>query len=137
MILETRHHLDLLQTLYVPYVSHNLFSLSKLDTIRYSFKFGNGCFNLFKHNHLIGSGVVCDGLYKLQFDNLFGETLLTLHHNITKRGLVEESSTYSWHKHLSHICSERTQRLAKNEIIHNLDFADLGIGVDCKTPDMS
>ena len=35
--LNTRDHLDLLETLYVPSLSRNLVSLSKLDATRYSF----------------------------------------------------------------------------------------------------
>ena len=115
LILDTGHHLDLFQTLYVPSVSRNLISLSKLDSVGYSFKFRNGCFNLFKHNLFIGSGTLCDGLYKLKLDNLFVETLFTLHHNVgTKRGLMNESSAYLWHKRLGHISKERIQRLVKN-----------------------
>ncbi|KAL5732717.1 hypothetical protein ACOSQ2_032409 [Xanthoceras sorbifolium] len=64
LILDTRHHLDLFQTLCVPSVSRNLF--------------GNGCFRLFKHNHFISSGILCDGLYKLKLDNFFAETFLNL-----------------------------------------------------------
>ena len=56
--LDTRHHLDLLETHYVPSLSRNLVSLSKLDVIGYSFNFGNGWFILFKHNHLIGTGIL-------------------------------------------------------------------------------
>ena len=89
--IDTRHHLDLLETLYVPSLSRNLVSLSKLDVTGYSFNFGNECFSLFKHNHLIGTGVLCDGLYKLKLDGLYAETILTLHHNVdTKRSLVNE-----------------------------------------------
>nr|KYP41156.1 hypothetical protein KK1_037495 [Cajanus cajan] len=91
LILNTGHHLDLLETLYVPSFSRNLVSLSKLDAIGYSFTFGNGCFSLFKHNHLIGTGILCEGLYKLNLDGLYDETLLTLHHNIgNKHSLVNE-----------------------------------------------
>ena len=54
----TGHRLDLLETPYVPSLSRNLVSLSKLDVTAYSFNFGNGCFNLFKHNHLIGTGIL-------------------------------------------------------------------------------
>nr|KYP32060.1 Retrovirus-related Pol polyprotein from transposon TNT 1-94 [Cajanus cajan] len=136
LILKTRHHLDLLETLYVPYLnsslSRNLVSLSKLDAIGYSFTFGNGCFSLFKHNHLIGTGILCDGLYKLNLDGLYDETLLTLHHNIgTKRSLVNERSSFLWHRHLGHISRERMKRLIKNKILPNLDFTDLNICVDC------
>ena len=48
LVLDTGYHLDLYQTLYVPSVSMNLISVSKLDTIGFSFKIGNGCFSLFK-----------------------------------------------------------------------------------------
>lgn len=132
LILDTGHHLDLFQTFYVPSISRNLISLSKLDTAGYSFKFGNGCFSLFKQNFLIGSGVLCDGLYKLKLDTLFAETLLTLHHKVgTKRSLTNESSAYLWHKRLGHISKERIERLVKNGILHDLDFTDLGVCVDC------
>ena len=89
LILDTGHHLYLLETLYVPSLSKNLVSLSKLDVTRYSFNFGNGCFNLFKYNHLIGIGNLCDALYKLNLNGLYAETILTLHHNVdTKHNLV-------------------------------------------------
>ena len=50
LILDIGYHLDIFQTFYVPFVSRNLISLSKLDTTGYSIKFGNGCFSLFKQN---------------------------------------------------------------------------------------
>ena len=37
LILDTGHHLDLFQTLYVPFVSRNLVSLSRLDYVRLIF----------------------------------------------------------------------------------------------------
>ena len=40
--LDTRLRLDLLETPYVPSLSRNLVSLSKLDVTAYSFNFGNG-----------------------------------------------------------------------------------------------
>ena len=39
--LDTRHNLDLLKTFYIPSLSRNLVSLSKLDVTGYSFNFGN------------------------------------------------------------------------------------------------
>jgi len=57
---------------------------------------------------------------------------MTLHHNVgTKRSLVDERSAYLWHKRLGHISKERMQRLVKNEILPDLDFADLNVCVDC------
>jgi len=76
-------------------VSRNLVSLSKLALARYSFKFGNSCFSLYKCICLIGSSTVYDGLYKLNLDNLYAETLMTSHNNVgTKRSLVNECSAF-------------------------------------------
>jgi len=68
LILDTKHHLELLETLYAPRLSMNLVLLSKLNVIGYSFNFGNECFNLFKHNDLIGTSILCHGLYKLNLN---------------------------------------------------------------------
>ena len=53
LILDTGYHLYLLQTFYVPSVSRNLVSLSKLDVFGFNFKFGHGCFSLYKNTLLI------------------------------------------------------------------------------------
>ena len=130
--LNTGHHLDLLETLYVPSLSRNLVSLSKLDITGYSFNFGNGCFSLFKYNHLIGTGVLCDGLYKLKLDGMYAKIILTLHHDVgIKHNLVHEQFAFSWHKRLGHVSRERMKRLIKNEILPDLDFMDLNICMDC------
>ena len=39
LVLDTRHHLDLFQALYVPSISHNLIFLSKLVSIEFFFTF--------------------------------------------------------------------------------------------------
>ena len=119
LILDTGHHLDLFQTLYVPSISRNLISLSKLDTVGYSFKFGNGCCSLFKHNHFIGSGVLCDGLYKLKLDNLFVETLLTMHHNIGREKyfitFINDFSCYGY----IYLLHEKSQSVDALEVFIN------------------
>jgi len=65
LILDTRFHLDLFDIFYVPIISRNLVSLSKLDVTRYSFRFGNRCFTLYKRTCMIESSTLYDGLYKL------------------------------------------------------------------------
>jgi len=101
LILDTGFYLDLMDTFYVPSISKNLVSLSKLDVVGYSFKFGNGCFSLYQRTYLIGFGTLFDGLYRLNLDNLYAETLMTSHHNVgTKRSLVNECSSFLWHKRL-------------------------------------
>ena len=71
-------------------------------------------------------------MYKFKLDNLFVGTLLTLLHNVgTKRGSVDESLDYLWHQCLGQMSKERILRLVKNKILHNLNFVDLSICVDC------
>ena len=124
------HHLDSFQTFYVLSVSRNLISLSRLNSVGYSFTFANRCFSLFKHNNIIGFEILSEGLYKLKLDNIF-ESLLKLHHNVsTKCGLVNESLAYLQHKRLGHISKARIKRLVKNEILPDLNFIDLDICVD-------
>ncbi|KAG6517285.1 hypothetical protein ZIOFF_020670 [Zingiber officinale] len=67
LILDTGHHLDLYETLYVPSISRNLVSVSKLDVAGYYFKFGNGCFSLYKHTYMIGSAKGGRGLLTFFF----------------------------------------------------------------------
>jgi len=132
LFLETSCYLDLFQTLYVPSISRNLVSLSKLDLDGYYFTFRNKKFNLFKNTLFIGFGNLCDGLYKLNLNSYFAESLLTLHHNVeTKRSLINENSSILWHRQLGYISKEKLERLVKDEILPNLDFTNFDVCVDC------
>jgi len=83
-------------------------------------------------NVLESLGLVFDSLYKLNVDNLYAETLITLHHSVgSKCCLVDECYAYLWDKRLGHISKERMERLVKNEILLNFDFTDLNVCVDC------
>jgi hypothetical protein len=75
LFLDIDCYLDLFQTLYVPSVSRNLVSISKLDLEGYSFSFRNRRFSLFKNSSFVGSGSLCDGLYKLNLNSHFAESL--------------------------------------------------------------
>ncbi|GJY96403.1 hypothetical protein Tco_0513313 [Tanacetum coccineum] len=102
--LDTRFHLDLMNTLYVPSISRNLISISRLDVSGYTFSGGNGRFNLYKDKSFIGYGILIDNLYKLKLDDVFSESLFTVEHNVgMKRSMVNESSAFLWHKRLGHI----------------------------------
>ncbi|KAJ0102106.1 hypothetical protein Patl1_04772 [Pistacia atlantica] len=61
LILNTDHNLDLLETLYVPSISCNLVSLSKLDISGFIIRFGERCFSLYKNTIFIGSGILSEG----------------------------------------------------------------------------
>lgn len=132
LILDNGYQLDLSKTIYVPSISRNLISVSRLDVCGFNGKFGSNSFSLFKNSEFIGSDFLIDGLYKLKLYNIFTESLLTMNSSIRlKRSMMNENYAYLWHKRLGHISKERLQRLVNNEILPNLDFTDLGICVDC------
>ena len=132
LILDNGHHLYLIDTFYVPSISRNLVSLSKLDVYGFTFKFGHVCFNICKNNSIMGSRILIDGLYKLKLDDNFVESLLNVFHKVgIKRSMLNDNSAYLWHKRLGYVSKERLERLVKNGILPNLDFIDLGVCVDC------
>ncbi|KAL1339384.1 hypothetical protein AAHE18_U032300 [Arachis hypogaea] len=53
LVLDTSFHLNLPKTLYVPLMSRNLISVSKLDNCDFSFNGGHSCFNLFKNSNIV------------------------------------------------------------------------------------
>ncbi|RVW93925.1 Retrovirus-related Pol polyprotein from transposon TNT 1-94 [Vitis vinifera] len=81
---------------------------------------------------VVGSGILCDGLYKISLNHEFAQALITLHSNVgSKRGLINENSSILWHRRLGHISRERIERLVKEGILQNLDFTDFHVCVDC------
>ena len=80
---------------------------------------------------IVGSGILCDGLYKISLNHEFAQALITLHSNVgSKRGLINENSSMFWHRRLRHISRERIEKLVKEGILQNLDFTDFHICVD-------
>lgn len=80
----------------------------------------------------LGSGVLTDGSYELKLDKVFGETLLTVDHDIgLRRSMLNENSTCLWHKRLGYIYKERLKRLSRDMIPQNLDLIDPVLCVDC------
>ena len=120
-------------TIYVPSMSRNLISLSKLDSIGFSVTFGNGCFSLFKDNNIVGSGILENGMYRIELDKSFSDSLfISLNSEIgVKRVRSNENSAFLWHKRLAHISRERMMLLVKDNILPSLDFTDFGTCVDC------
>ncbi|KAL8162293.1 hypothetical protein V2J09_013782 [Rumex salicifolius] len=115
-------------TIYVPSMSRNLISLSKLDSIGFSVTFGNGCFSLFKDNNIVGSGILENGMYRIELDKSFSDSLfISLNSEIgVKRVRSNENSAFLWHKRLAHISRERMMLLVKDNILPSLDFNDFG-----------
>lgn len=90
LVLDTGFILDLPNTFYVPDISRNLVSVSKLDIAGYVFNFAHRSLKLFYDGMMIGSGLLCDGLYKFKLDHLYTQSITT--HQITyvgqKRGVI-------------------------------------------------
>ena len=134
LILSSGNLLDLPNTFYVPSFSRNLLSLSRLDLEGYVFYFKNNSFTFSKTGRFIGSGVLCDGLYLVNLDPTFSESLLSLHINAnvcTKRSCNNETSSMLWHKRLGHISKERLERPVKDGVLPTLDFTNFGTCIDC------
>ena len=60
---------------------------------------------------IVGSGILCDGLYKISLNHEFSQALITLHSNVgSKRCLINENSSILWHRRLGHISRERIEK---------------------------
>ncbi|KAK3019050.1 hypothetical protein RJ639_003745 [Escallonia herrerae] len=81
LVLESGFNLDLVDTVYVPSMTRNLISVSRLDAYGYSFKFENKGFSLFLYSRVIGSGLLEGNLYKLLLNASFTESLKTMNVN--------------------------------------------------------
>ncbi|CAD5184495.1 unnamed protein product, partial [Musa acuminata subsp. malaccensis] len=58
--LETGHLMDLVDTCYVPTISRNLISLSRIDELGYYISFGSGKLSIFYDSIKVGSGILYD-----------------------------------------------------------------------------
>ena len=131
LVLENRYTLDLVNTFYVPSFSKNLISISKLVSLGFEFNFIGSNVYLFNNSTDVGSGILANGLYKLNLDPIYEQSLLTMHDNGSKRNIIDESSSMLWHRRLGHISVERIKRLINDGVLNALDFSDFGTYVDC------
>ena len=127
--LSTGHTLELRNVVYVPSMRRNLISVTALDFDGYYCFFGNRKFELFYNSCMVGSGMLSDGLYKIDLDPNFANSINTVIGK--KRSRVDENSSMLWHKRLGHISRDRMQRLIKEGILQDLDFSDFDTCVDC------
>ena len=54
---------------YIPLIKRNFISVPILDRIGYCFLFGTGKVKLYQDSLLIGTGVLCGNLYKLELSS--------------------------------------------------------------------
>lgn len=137
LLLESGFTLYLNDVLYVPSMTRNLVSVSKLDDDGFSFMFGNKRIIIYHYSQVVGSGILEGKLYKLSLDNVFVESLITMNVNEnifssgTKRKRGNENSSRLWHQRLGHISEDRMKRLIREGILRSLDFSDFNHCVQC------
>ncbi|KAK2996857.1 hypothetical protein RJ639_025846 [Escallonia herrerae] len=137
LVLESSFNLDLIDTVYVPSMTRNLISVSRLHACGYSLKFENKGFSLFLYSRVIGSGLLKRNLYKLLLNDSFTESLTTMNVNDVivktcgKRKRKKENSAKLWHERLGHISRGKMERLIKDGILHSLDFSDFDTCIEC------
>ena len=115
--LPSGHVLLLKDVVYVPSMRRNLISVSILDKCGYTFEFGNGKLVVYFNSIIVGSGVLYDGLYMLNLNDMSVNYVIG-----HKRSRVDENSSMLWHRCLGHISIPQIERLIKEGILHDLDF---------------
>ena len=86
LVLEGGFNLYLNNTLYVPSMTRNLISVSKLDRFGYDFKFGHNGLKVYFDSHFIGAGSLDNDLYKFNLENNFEKSLLSMDVNVITNG---------------------------------------------------
>jgi len=124
--LPSGHVLLLKDVVYVPSMRRNLISVSILDKCGYTFEFGNSKLVVYPNSIIVGSGVLYDGLYMLNLNDMSVNSVIG-----HKRSRVDENSSMLWHRCLEHISRPRIERLIKEGILHDLNFSDFDTCVDC------
>ena len=129
LVLFSSQILKLKDIVYVPSMRRNLISVVALDHDGYFCNFGNGKLQLLYDSCVIGYGFLCDGLYKIDLDLKYTNSINAV--TCKKRGRIDERSSMLWHKRLGHISRDKMQRLIKEGVLHDLDFLDFDTCVDC------
>ena len=91
---------------FILLIRRNLISIPILDRLGYTFHFGNCKDKLYQDSLLIGNGMVCGNIYRLELYGLFSVSVSLVVNtvNSTKRLRLDERSFTLWHKRLGHIC---------------------------------
>ena len=87
MKLSTRYFLELQDVMFIPSIKKNLISVHIWDRLGYNFLFGTRKVKLYRDSLLIGTGVLCGDLYRLEssalpyvFATLFVNTISSTKH---------------------------------------------------------
>ena len=107
LILEGGFCLNLYGTLYVPSMTRNLISVSKLIIDDFVFTFGYNKVYISLNSRVVGYGCLEGNLFKLCLDNQFSESLLSFNVNENvnqnKRKRDQETSSMLWHQRVGSV----------------------------------
>jgi len=132
LVLSSGFVLILEKTFYIPSFSRNLISVSRLVPLGYSFEFSDLTFNLSYKSEIVGSGILSDGLFRINLQDNTVNNAMHVHDNAgIKRCVVNENSSMLWHRRLGHISIDRIKRLVNDGVLNTLDFTDYDTCVDC------
>ncbi|KAK2972148.1 hypothetical protein RJ640_018216 [Escallonia rubra] len=122
LVLESGFNLDLVDTVYVPSMTRNFISVSRLDAYGYSFK----GFSLFLYSRVIGSSLLEGNLYKLLLNASFTGSLKIMNVNdvVAKIcGYPERSKGFRFY------CPSHTTRIVETR--HAVFFEDAEYSGSC------
>ena len=78
---------------------------------------------------MVGFGCLCNGLYTIDLDITFANSMSIMIWN--KKSRMDKMSSMLWHRHISHlIFEERMERLIKELILHDLELSHFDTCVD-------
>ena len=129
LVLSSGHVLNLKDIVCVPFMRKNLILIITLDHDRYFCNFRSGKLYLLQDSCIVGFGLLCDKLYKIDLDPNYTNLINVVMSK--KKGRIDERSLMLWHKCLGHISKDKIQRLIKEVVLHYLDFSYFNTCIDC------
>ncbi|CAL2278472.1 unnamed protein product [Prunus armeniaca] len=117
--LESGLILELVDVVYVPSMTRNLLSVSKLVKPNLQFEFNESSFSIFRNKSFIANELVIDGMFRLKC-KLPNQTTEMITVISSKQSCNTESFTL-WHKRLGHVSKERMNLLSIESILPPLN----------------
>ncbi|VVA38580.1 Hypothetical predicted protein, partial [Prunus dulcis] len=119
--LESGFILDLIDVVYVPAMTRNLISVSRLAKAKFELVINDFGFSILRNKISVGNGTLVNGMYQL---NVQASDQIM---NIASTSKIQNKTQSSqlWHKRLCHISKERIKSLCKEHVSPPLDLTEL------------
>ena len=114
--LPSGHVLQLNNCYYVPVLTRNIISISRLDLEGFTIEQKNNCCSISHNEMLHATAPSLNGHYILNIS----DPILNI--NTKKRKIDNENSSYLWHCRLGHVNKKRISQLYKNGYLGSLDY---------------